>query len=154
MPTIYSGLGKTDSEKHKGIIPDHKVLTWKWYISKWDKQIEGQLCVNWENLHYANSGLARIPEGKPIHAPAVGQWGLPWSLAPSNAWFIRTSASMTPSGECWQPVALRTNDGLTLTDSGLRKSAQYAELMAIKLTDEQSVKEDQNDLYLSQTHGK
>lgn len=61
---------------------------------------------------------------------------------------------MTPSGECWQPVALRTNDGLTLTDSGLRKSAQYAELMAIKLTDEQSVKEDQNDLYLSQTHGK
>ena len=44
MPTIYSGLGKTDSEKHKGIIPDHKVLTWKWYISEWDIQMDGQPC--------------------------------------------------------------------------------------------------------------
>lgn len=58
---------------------------------------------------------------------------------------------MTPSGECWQPVALRTNDGLTLTDSGLRKSVQYAELTATKLAIEQSYKENQNDLYLSQT---
>ena len=37
---------KQTPDKQREATPDHKVLTWKWYISKWDKQIEGQLCVN------------------------------------------------------------------------------------------------------------
>lgn len=62
--------------------------------------------------------------------------------------FTDESASMTLSGVCWQIAALRTNDGLTLTESGCGESAQFAEPIAMKLAIEQSVQKHQKEVYL------
>lgn len=60
--------------------------------------------------------------------------------------FTDESASMTLSGVCWQVAVLRTNDGLTLTESGCGESAQFAEPIVMKLATEQSVQENQKGI--------
>lgn len=55
---------------------------------------------------------------------------------------------MMPPTVCLQAVALRINDNLTLRESSLGQSIQYAKLIAIKLAIEQFIKENQNKVYL------
>lgn len=39
--TAYSRMGKADSGQRE-ITPDHKLLSWKWHISRQDKWMEDQ----------------------------------------------------------------------------------------------------------------
>lgn len=69
-----------------------------------------------------------------IQALGVEQWGPPWSTSLNNTWFTDALTFMTSSKVRWQAVGLRTNDSLTLTESGSGESAHSAERIAIKFT--------------------
>ena len=118
------------------------------YFQAKHKEGWSALCLNWGNLSNANGGLSRIPKG--------------WAYPSSTSWTMGTSLVHSPQ-QCmvYRWISLHDNIrsmpvGYSLENwwwsnsdrSGSGESTQYAELIAIKLLIEQSVKENQNEIHL------
>lgn len=85
--------------------------------------------------------LTTEPDRQPI-----GRWGS--SKTHPNAWFTDGSSSVTNGRISWKAAAFRPSDRKILTREGSRQSAQIAELQAVKLAVEQSIKEGQKHVHI------
>jgi ribonuclease HI len=122
-----------------------KVLQWKWFLSEFlnNKIMAKGKTPHWmEEITSALMVPCAITMPKITQAKNIGHWGTErWDNSQTNAWFT-DGASMFQGGKlCWKSAAWGPTDGQILTDQGMGRSEQHAEVHAARLAIEQSQKE-------------
>ena len=67
--------------RQREAIPDHKVLRWKWSISRWNKWMEDKPTAWIEVVSEKPAVVPEFSKGEPIQAQTVGKSEAPWFMA-------------------------------------------------------------------------